>query len=99
MRRLLILFMLAAAGPSICEIGPAKSGSDDGNHPRPNEPAKANVSVPTEWRFEPPWQGKGDCGPLSLYVLLRLEDQPVTYDQVKAALPHDPERGCSLADV
>ena len=28
--------------------------------------------VPADMKFEPAWRNKGDCGPVSLFVLMRL---------------------------
>jgi ABC-type bacteriocin/lantibiotic exporter with double-glycine peptidase domain len=51
-------------------------------------------------RYEPPWREQGDCGPLSLYVLMRIQDREVSLQEdVKKLLPHDPDVGCSLADM
>lgn len=66
---------------------------------RSNKNADAPVNLPRDLQFEPPWRHRGDCGPLSLYVLMRLEGQPVSVDDVEKLLPFDSERGCSLADI
>jgi hypothetical protein len=60
---------------------------------------KAAARLPKGLRFEPVWRQRGDCGPLSLYVLMRLEDRGVSVQEVEKVLPFDPERGCSLADI
>jgi hypothetical protein len=66
---------------------------------RPDKNANAPVHLPRHLQFEPPWRHRGDCGPLSLYVLMRLEGQPTSVEDVEKMLPFDSERGCSLADI
>lgn len=55
--------------------------------------------LPGALRFEPAWRRKGDCGPLSLFVLMRLNDHPVTIEEIETVVPFDEERGCTLADL
>lgn len=55
--------------------------------------------MPNDMKFEPPWREQGDCGPISLYVLMRLSDRKVSVEGIKRVLAIDPEVGCSLADV
>jgi hypothetical protein len=61
--------------------------------------SEPTLNLPDNLKFEPPWRDKGDCGPLALYLLMRLHDRPVTIDEVKRVVPYDPDRGCSLADL
>jgi hypothetical protein len=58
-----------------------------------------SAEVPDPFKFEPEWREKGDCGPMALYFLMRLNNRQVTIAEVKKATPFDPEVGCSLADL
>lgn len=66
-----------------------------------NVPARAlgERDVPADMKFEPSWRERGDCGPVSLYALLRLCGFRSTIREVKQALPFDSDVGCSLAAV
>ena len=55
--------------------------------------------VPSDMRFEPPWRTRGDCGPLSLYVLMRLKECDMSLQDVKKQVPFQSDLGCSLADL
>jgi ABC-type bacteriocin/lantibiotic exporter with double-glycine peptidase domain len=55
--------------------------------------------LPRSWQFEPTWREKGDCGPASLYVLMRLMGRNVSLADVKGVIRINPETGCSLADI
>lgn len=57
------------------------------------------ADVPADMKFEPSWRERGDCGPLSLYALMRLCGFQTTIQEVKRVLPFDSDVGCSLADV
>lgn len=61
--------------------------------------ANSAVQVPEDMRWEPRWRDKGDCGPISLYILMRLMGETVSVEDLKAVIPFDPDVGCSLADV
>lgn len=65
----------------------------------PESRASSARPVPGQLRFEPTWREPGDCGPLSLYVLMRLSDRRAELKDVKRVLPVDPRLGCSLADM
>lgn len=60
---------------------------------------KRPSNVPGDWKFEPDWRDRGDCGPLALYVLMQLEGRPRSIEEVKKVLHFDGEIGCSLADM
>jgi hypothetical protein len=49
--------------------------------------------------WKPPWREKGDCGPLALFVLLKLQEVPASVYTVKKLTPVDPQRGCSFVDL
>lgn len=49
--------------------------------------------------WEPPWRDRGDCGPVALYLLMRLEGRDTSIEAVKQMVPYDADRGCSLADL
>lgn len=55
--------------------------------------------LPLEMRFEPGWRSEGDCGPLPLYALMRLNGRAISYDQVRRAVPYDSKTGCSMKDL
>jgi hypothetical protein len=59
----------------------------------------AATQFPDSMKFEPLWRDRGDCGPISLYLLMRLQDRQVSVADVKAVLPFDPVKGCSLASI
>jgi hypothetical protein len=69
-------------------VNSAEVGTNDSGH-----------QIPNDMKFEPRWRERGDCGPISLYVLMRLSDRKVSLEGVKRVLSFDPEIGCSLADV
>ena len=76
--------------------GPDRSGTE----PLVLFPAEAAPGL-RQWQrdgfcWKPEWRSKGDCGPCALFVLMTLEGHQVTYAQVKARIPLDPEKGCSL---
>ncbi len=52
-----------------------------------------------DWSWLPWWREKGDCGPLALFVLMKLEGKQVTVHDIKRLTPFDPEQGCSLHDL
>jgi hypothetical protein len=90
------LWLISIALPMIA-IGTDAKGQVDGS--RQGNSVQASVQLPNDWKFEPPWRERGDCGPLSLYVLMRLADRQVTIADVKNVVPFDPDIGCSLADL
>jgi hypothetical protein len=47
----------------------------------------------------PDWRQEGDCGPSSLFVLMKLEGRNVTLGEVKDKIRLDPVKGCSLASL
>jgi hypothetical protein len=55
--------------------------------------------LPAGMQFEPSHREPGDCGPASLYVLMRLLNKDVTISQVKNLIRISPESGCSLTDI
>jgi hypothetical protein len=77
----------------------SSSGSCQAISPRLIPSNRSKPSLPAHLRFEPAWRESGDCGPMSLYVLMRLLDRKVSIAAVKNAVPIDSEIGCSLADV
>jgi Peptidase C39 family len=50
----------------------------------------------TDMRFEPSWRKPADCGPASLYVLMRLLGRKTSAKEVLEAIPINPESGCTL---
>jgi hypothetical protein len=86
------------AGTAILTVAVLQGPADAGP---PGPPANTGkpLEVPVEMRFEPAWREKGDCGPVSLYVLMAITGRKPSMDAVKKAIPFDPELGCSLADV
>lgn len=62
-------------------------------------PAREPAIVPASMRWEPKWREKGDCGPTALFVIMRLFNRDASLNDVKARLPTDPHRGCSLDAV
>jgi ABC-type bacteriocin/lantibiotic exporter with double-glycine peptidase domain len=61
--------------------------------------SESATTVPDNLQFEPPWRKSGDCGPLALYVLMRLRDREVSVAEVEEVLPFDARTGCSFADI
>jgi hypothetical protein len=57
------------------------------------------TAPPTKLRFEPDWREKGDCGPVALFVLMRLSDISISLSDVKRVVPFDSQVGCSLAEI
>lgn len=53
-------------------------------------------STPASMRWEPSWRDPGDCGPLSLYILMKLSGRSVSVEEIKARTPWDAKTGCSL---
>lgn len=49
--------------------------------------------------WKPTWRERGDCGPVALFVLLKLEDREVTLPWVKQHVSIDAVHGCSLASL
>lgn len=47
----------------------------------------------------PKWRQKGDCGPISLYILLNIEGKRISLDEVKNAIPFDEVKGCSMGSL
>jgi hypothetical protein len=62
-------------------------------------PATDPSPVPSNWRWEPSWRSPSDCGPMGLYVLLKLLDYDVSIDRVRQELPVDQDKGCTLASL
>ncbi len=60
------------------------------------EPKLSDRDDVSPWDWKPSWRDNTDCGPNALYVLLNLEGHSVKLDQVKALVPLDPVKGCSL---
>ena len=54
---------------------------------------------PAPFLWKPPWKQRGDCGPISLFALLKLEDRNVTLREVEERLRMDPVHGCSLESL
>jgi hypothetical protein len=52
-----------------------------------------------DFQWIPWWRDRGDCGPLALFVLMKLEGEHPTVDDVKRLTPVDLKRGCSLEDL
>jgi ABC-type bacteriocin/lantibiotic exporter with double-glycine peptidase domain len=66
-----------------------------------NQPANVRVEniVQSTFNWIPTWRSENDCGPLALYLLMRLNHIDVDVDTVKSKIPIDPKFGCSLADL
>ncbi len=58
--------------------------------------SSTNILMPQQFRFEPSWRKPGDCGPMSLYVLMQLLGYPIDIEKVLTTTPFDPKKGCSL---
>lgn len=56
-------------------------------------------TLPERFHFEPAWREKGDCGPVSVHVLRRLYGEKSDLAEVKRAIPFDPVRGTSIAEL
>jgi ABC-type bacteriocin/lantibiotic exporter with double-glycine peptidase domain len=54
------------------------------------------TAIPEFCMFEPSWHERGDCGPLSLFVLLTLLGFDPTIEEVKKNVPFDHVKGSSL---
>lgn len=48
------------------------------------------------WFWLPEWRRKGDCGPVTLYLLMKVEGKAVSLDQVQQLVSLDPDRGSSI---
>jgi hypothetical protein len=94
-RRVLSLLTTALASLALGTIAQGQSPSRS----NPTKKIETPVQVPNDFKFEPPWRQKGDCGALALYVLMRLHNREVTITDVKKFVPFDPQVGCSLADL
>jgi hypothetical protein len=77
----------------------ADSRGQEGDHLNAGKSEQQKPKVPKDIKFEPLWREKGDCGPSSLYVLMRLNDRKTSLADVKEVVPFDEEKGCSLADL
>lgn len=89
-----VVFLLLAGTATCGNPGRYTAGaSDSATH------TKVTGDVPKDMQFEPSWRQRGDCGPLSLYVLMRLQGRQVSIEEVENVLRFDREVGCSLADV
>jgi len=63
-------------------------------------PPSAEIESSAVFPFQPWWREKGDCGILSLFLLMRLNDQSVTVDQIKKSMSGKfLADGCTLADL
>jgi hypothetical protein len=80
-------------------MGPFANSQTNSNSPLAKTPETPILLLPDNFKFEPAWRDKGDCGPLALYLLMRLHGCHVTIGDVKKLTPFDPDRGCSLADL
>src|ERR1700722_4919154 len=92
MSRLCATVLLASALP----IASAEAAGEPGASHRDQMVMK---TLPLDFRREPSWREPGDCGPVALYLLMRLSGRDVSLDEVKRAVPWDSKRGCSLADL
>lgn len=88
--------MIAWAVLSMATVGVSQ---DDGRRDEPLRDRQSSESSNDEFSWAPWWRERGDCGPLSLFVLLKLQGKRVTVDDVKRLTPLSPEQGCSLADL
>lgn len=61
-------------------------------------PPETLPELPSEYRYDRSWQTGAQCGPVSLFFLLRLAGKPVKFDEVLGDIAVD-SRGCSLADL
>ena len=66
---------------------------------RPRLSVAKNVDIPKEFQFCPSWRDSGDCGPIALYVLMKLEGEDVTVKQIKNEVPVDPTVGSTLESL
>lgn len=85
----------------IAVITASFSTADDSGNDALSEVGPRNGASPLspDLKFEPQWRDQGDCGPLCLYLLMRLKGHTVSVQDVKESLHYDPVVGCSLADV
>lgn len=78
------------------------AGEDDGGmwdtQATPAEGKPLNAT-PEDLRLEPWWRERSDCGPLALFVMMGLQNERASLDDVKGQIHIDPERGCSLKDL
>ena len=58
--------------------------------------ALSSDNLPHDMKWEPRWRDKGDCGPLSVYILMKLLGHEVSVQSVKEVIPFTSEQGCSL---
>jgi len=64
--------------PAVAQAqGGANAKADAAAFHHPSGPDKP-VKVPEGWRWEPPWRERGDCGPVCLFVLARLQRRHVS---------------------
>ncbi len=66
-------------------------------HTVPN--AESAAEVPAIMRWEPRWREQGDCGPVCLFLLMRILDKQVTLHEVKRHIPFDAKQGCSVQSI
>ena len=59
----------------------------------------SDAAIPSSLKYEPHWRNSGDCGPLALFLLMKLEDRNVSVQEVETVLRFDSTLGCSMADV
>lgn len=63
------------------------------------ENSRLDNSPRKEMRFEPSWRRPADCGPVSLYLLMRLRGRNRSIDEVFDAISIDPNSGCTLGTL
>jgi ABC-type bacteriocin/lantibiotic exporter with double-glycine peptidase domain len=57
------------------------------------------VFADEQWFWKSTWLDKGDCGPNSLYILMRLYGKNVTLQDVKERLYFDAVKGCAFSEI
>lgn len=90
-----IVLFLSTFGPRSLPV----ACSDESLDGTPRIAGARGVVIPEDWQFEPAWREKGDCGPLALFVLMKLEGNDITVGQIKAEVPVDPIVGSTLESL
>jgi hypothetical protein len=74
------------------------SGAEQGNVATLSHQQSSEKKDEGLW-WAPWWRERGDCGPIALFVLMKLQGERVSVGDIKNITPLDPDRGCSIADL
>ncbi|QDU36694.1 Peptidase C39 family protein [Maioricimonas rarisocia] len=65
----------------------------------PRTPPASETAEAGALQWEPSWRDRGDCGPVALYILMRLQGRETSIEDVKSVVPYNADLGCSLATL